>query len=632
MKARNPVLALLIWLVLAAAPWGARETEAENARRHDPHSFARPWEVTVTHLDLELKVDFASRRLTGEATLRLDRREAAGELVLDTDGLEVLEVERGREDRAEPAQYRLGTEVPHLGRPLIVQLAPETEWVRVRYRTSPAARALQWLEPRQPAGGSQPFLFTQSQAILARTWVPCQDSPGVRMTYNAVIEVPRGLLAVMSASNPTRVSPDGRYRFQMSQPIPSYLLALAVGGLEFRELSSRTGVYAEPPVIEAAAWEFADTERMMEVAEALYGPYRWERYDILVLPPSFPFGGMENPRLTFVTPTILAGDRSLVALIAHELAHSWSGNLATNASWNDFWLNEGFTKYIEHRIMESLYGAENAAMLARLALDRLRAFVDQLGVGHPDTRLRLSLEGRDPDEGMTPIAYEKGQFFLRAVESAVGRRRWDRFLAQYFDHFAFRSVSSEDFVDYLRRELLGSDDRLESRIGLEEWIFQPGLPANCPRIESPELERVAGEVGRFGAGSPAGELDVEGWTTHHWLYFLRALPDRVETPRLADLDETFGLTATRNSEVLNDWLLVAIRNGYRTAFPALEEFLKSQGRRKFVLPLYEALMRESMGELAHRIYREARPLYHPVSVTSIDPVVEWPDSKGDDPR
>src|SRR5436190_3228884 len=395
----------------------ARTTVGESG---DPHSAARPEDVRVEHLALDLTVDFSSRVLRGAATLTLAAHPHGGELRLDTRDLEIAAVHL---DGDSAATFRLEPEVKFLGRALSIDVGPATRTVTVAYATRPEAAALQWLTPAHTAGGKLPFVFTLSQSILARTWVPCQDTPSVRFTYEAVLHVPKELMAVMSAGNPTERAADGVYRFRMEQPIPSYLLALAVGDLAFRSVGPRTGVYAEPTLIEKAAWEFADSEKMVTTAESLFGPYRWGRYDLLVLPPSFPYGGMENPRLTFATPTILAGDRSLVSLVAHELAHSWSGNLVTNATWSDFWLNEGFTNYFENRIMEALYGREFSEMQAALQLASLRKTIAEMGPENPDTRLQLELAGRDPDDGVNDIAYEKGFFFVRLLEEQAGRAR-----------------------------------------------------------------------------------------------------------------------------------------------------------------------------------------------------------------
>ncbi len=588
----------------------------------DPHSFASPTNVVVKHLNLDIRVDFNKKQIAGKATLQIDNKTSAKELRLDTRDLTIQKVTLDKNESA--TKFTLGKEVKFLGRALVVDLAPETKEVNVYYNTAPTAAALQWLEPAQTAGKKKPFLFTQSQAILARSWVPCQDTPSVRMTYHAKVTVPKDLLAVMSATNNSQLSPAGIYEFDMPQPIPSYLLALAVGDIAFRPLGTRSGVYAEPTVIDKAANEFADIEKMIAAAESLYGPYRWERYDVIVLPPSFPFGGMENPRLTFATPTILAGDRSLVSLIAHELAHSWSGNLVTNATWNDFWLNEGFTNYFENRIMEAINGRNYSEMLAQLGLQGLQDEVIAISKEHPeDTRLRLELTGRDPDEGMTNIAYDKGFMFLRMIEETVGREKWDAFLRKYFDTFAFQSLTTTNFVQYLRAHLIASDKTLEDKLKIEQWIYQPGLPDNVPKIHATEFDKVEVQVKAWQSGTPAKKLQTAGWTTQHWLYFLRKLPDSMTRQQMSDLDATYGFTKTGNSEILSAWLMRAIANKYDVAYPALENFLTSQGRRKFLKPLYTELAKTVEGkEMARKIYKKARPTYHSVAYTTIDEILK----------
>ena len=586
----------------------------------DPHSFSRPGRVVVKHLELDLTVDFEQRRLGGKVSLQIENSTRARELSLDSRDLEIERVTLDPEETETP--FLKGDTVGDLGEPLSIVIQAETRLVHIYYRTSPQAAALQWLEPQQTAGKRHPFLLSQSQAILARSWIPCQDSPSVRMTYGARIQVPAGLMAVMSAANSTRVSATGLYEFEMPQPIPSYLLAIAVGDLGFQSLGPRTGVYAEPELLEAAAWELADTEKMVAAAEELYGPYRWERYDLIVLPPSFPFGGMENPRLTFLTPTILAGDRSLVGLIAHELAHSWSGNLVTNSTWNDFWLNEGFTTYFEHRIMESVYGRELEQMLAELELTALRESLQREFKSTPrDTWLHLDLVGRDPDAGMTTISYDKGHFFLRAIEEVVGRQRWDRFLVDYFDQYAFQTMDSGTFVRYLSDHLISDDPRLEEALQIEGWIYGPGLPSNCPQPRSRALEQVRAQITTFTSGATALSLDSQNWTAHHFLYFLRNLPDDLDPARLADLDHTFHFTRSSNSEILHDWLLLSLRTGYG-ADQALERFLTRQGRRKFLLPLYRELAQTREGsERARKIYRKARSGYHSISRRSVEAIL-----------
>jgi aminopeptidase N len=627
-------LTSLIWLIPAAllvvlaacqrpgppAPAGP----PSSAAAPDMHSFARPEEARVTHVALDLHADFMAKVLSGRAVLTLERAPGAAGIVLDT---RELAIERVADGEGHTLDFELGPGDAVRGRPLTVSLPDGVGEIAITYRTSPGAEALQWLAPSQTAGRVAPYLYSQGQAILTRTWIPTQDSPGIRQTYSARIVVPDGLRAVMSAESLTpegvEVSDGRAFEFRLTNPVPPYLIALAVGDIAFREISPRTGVFAEPSVLDAAAREFVDLERMVESAEALLGPYRWGRYDVLVLPPSFPFGGMENPRLTFATPTILAGDRSLVSLIAHELAHSWSGNLVTNATWRDFWLNEGVTSYVELRIMEALYGAERAAMLE--VLER-RALQDEIAnLGGPqasDTILHVDLTGRNPDDGMTQVPYAKGATLLRLMEQTMGRDRFDPYLRSYFERHAFQSITTAVFLEDVRAHLIGGDAALADRLRLEDWLYQPGLPANAPVIGSPALALVEAQALQFVDGAPAASLATAEWSTQEWQHFLGALPPGLSPAQLRDLDGAFDLTGRGNSEVLFAWLRIAIRRHYAPALPALERFLTTQGRRKFLRPLYEDLMATDWGPAeARRLYAQARSLYHAVATTTLDGIV-----------
>ena len=553
----------------------------------DIHSCSRPDRIRVRHLELSLDVNFDRRILEGSVILRVDRI-AGNELQLDTRGLQIHRVDNA-------AGFELGAADPVLGTPLRIEMLPDASWVQIHYSTSPEASGLQWLDPPQTAGKRHPFLYTQSQAIHARSWIPLQDTPGVRVTFEADIRVPAGMRAVMGADM-------SGGNFRMEQPVPSYLIALAAGDLAFQELGPRSGVYAEPALIEAAAHEFADTEAMIGAVEGMYGPYRWGRYDLLVLPPSFPFGGMENPRLTFATPTILAGDRSLVSLVAHELAHSWSGNLVTNATWSDFWLNEGFTVYVERRVLERLYGAARAEMEA--VLGRRQLDDEMAGLREQDRVLHIDLTGRDPDDGCTLVPYEKGALLLRTIERAVGRERFDNFLRAYFDHFAFQSITTADFLEYIRREL-------PSAVPLDEWVFRPGIPAGAADPHSDAFVQVE-------AGWPT---DTSAWSTHQWLHFLRTQ----DPPDMARLDAEFHFTGSGNSEILHQWLLMAVKAGYNPAYPKVRTFLQSVGRRKFLKPMYSELMKTPEGQgMAREIYAQARAGYHPIAQATIDGIVGRP--------
>jgi leukotriene-A4 hydrolase len=598
----------------------------------DPHSYASQGTQIVRHLHLSLVVDFAQRTLAGTATWLLATPAGTpetddlgpAELVLDTRELMLESVSLGEDASGPAAEYTLAPADAVLGQALHIRLPAGTAAVSIRYRTTAAAAALQWLAPTQTAG-TFPFLFTQSQAILARTWLPCQDSPGIRFTYEATVEIlgpERGqLLALMSAENPQQTTTDGRYQFRMMQPIPAYLMALAVGRLDFAPLSGRTGIYAEPTTLPRATHEFGDLEQMVAAAEQLYGAYRWERYDLLVLPLSFPFGGMENPCLTFVTPTILSGDRSLISLVAHELAHSWSGNLVTNATWNDFWLNEGFTVYFERRIMAHLYGSTYADMLQVLGEADLRHTIAALGATSPDTHLYLNLAGRDPDDGLNDIAYEKGCLLLLTLERLVGRPRLDAFIKEYFARFSFQSMSTATFITYLHQQLLDLEPGLAERLDLGAWIDGPGLPANAPVAHSARFEAVDVARALFNSGTPAAALApaTAEWSSHEWVHFLQGLPPTLPAADLGALDAAFHFTASGNAEILAAWFPLALRAGYAPANAALEHFLRHVGRRKFLVPLYRALLAAPGGRArAQAIYQQARPNYHAVATSTLD--------------
>ena len=620
------LISILILCVSTSNSYSQTPAVPLQSEGPDLHSYANPNDVRVKHVDLDWEVLFAQKVLRGTAILTVQRvsRNGQAPLILDTKNLNIERVETSINGRTySPGKFKLGAEDKILGSALTITLPPRATRVRIHYATRPTASGVQWLEPSQTAGKKSPFMFTQSQAIHARSWIPLQDTPAVRVTYNARVRTSPTLLAVMSAANDPNTPRDGDYTFAMRQPIPSYLIALAVGDLSFRPLSARTGVYAEPSVVDKAAQEFADTEKMVQATEKLYGPYRWERYDLLVLPPSFPFGGMENPRLTFVTPTILAGDKSLVALVAHELAHSWSGNLVTNATWRDFWLNEGFTVYLERRIQEAVYGKARANMEAALGLRDLR---DELGrLEDRDEILHVDLKGRDPDEGFTDVPYEKGALFLLHLEQTFGRERFDQFLRNYFDHFAFQSITTEQFLNYLKANLLDKHPDLAAKVPVDEWINKPGTPASAPQPSSPAFAHVEQQAQRWQRGElTAAQIPVRSWSTQEWLHFLKSLPEKLDQSKMADLDQAFKLTQSGNSEIAFQWLMMSIRNAYEPAFDRIEEFLTSIGRRKFIKPLYEELAKTMEGRaFAMKIYRRARPTYHPIAVATIDEVLKW---------
>jgi aminopeptidase N len=596
---------------------------AGTALAQDDHSFARFDQARVRDVYLDLDVSFERKELAGFAEYRLDWQDGApNHVIFDTRDLRIERAQyRDAEGQWHAARHRLAARHRAFGSKLTIELPSHAERVRVYYRTAPSASGLQWLTPEQTLDKAAPFLFSQSQAIHARSWVPIQDTPAVRFTYRARIGVPAGLRAVMSADGGEVKAGGGDFRFTMAQPIPSYLLAIAVGKLEFQAIGARSGVYAEPGRIAAAAKEFEDTEKMIEAAEQLYGPYRWGRYDILVLPPSFPFGGMENPRMTFATPTVIAGDKSLVALIAHELAHSWSGNLVTNAGWPHFWLNEGFTTYVENRIVESLYGAEVALMQQHIDQTELLEEVKDLPEG--DRRMIPDMRGRDPDDAYSRVPYTRGAWLLRTLELRVGRAAFDAFLRGWFDHNAFKSVTTDDFLAYLDEHLLSAHPDAMPHAELEAWLHAAALPDSAKVTESARFAAVAAQRDAWLKGElAAGDLG-KNWITEEWVQFLNTLPVDLPIERVRELDAAHHLTQSGNSEIAQRWYLAGIRANYAPVREPMRTYLLQIGRRKLVVPLYTELAKTPANlAWAREVYAQARPAYHPITQNTVDAVLK----------
>jgi leukotriene-A4 hydrolase len=575
--------------------------------RLDPHSYADLDQGRVVDLSWYVDVDFRHRVLHCRATLYLEAAIEAP-MDLDTRGLEIDEV---CDEAGTPVAWELAEPEGFMGARLRIFPVAPTKELDIRYRTTPDASALQWLEPELTAGKAKPFLFSQCQPHHARSILPCQDSPQVRFSYEASVTVPEGMVAVMSASpgEPQESSSEVvEWDFSMPQPIPSYLLALAVGDLVAADIGPRTKVWAEPSMVEAAAWEFAGAEAMLEAAEGLFGPYLWERFDFLLMPPAFPYGGMENPRLTFLTPTLLAGDRSLVNVLAHELAHSWTGNLVTNATMNDFWLNEGFTVWAERRILELLEGADEVALAAAIGRHALDGEVARFGADSPHTRLETDLSGIDPDEVYSVVPYEKGFLFVTLLERHLGRPAFDAFVKRYIERFAFRSITTAGFEAFLDEDQPG----LRERVGADAWIHAPGVPADAPSFSSPALEELSALAAGWAEGARPELEAARAWGPSLWQIYLPRLPRVLPHADLAWLDESFGLNDTGNAEILCSWLEIAAASAYEPSYLRLREFLGRVGRMKYLKPLYKAL-NQGNPDLAREIFEASKAGYHPIA-------------------
>jgi leukotriene-A4 hydrolase len=586
----------------------------------DEHSFSKPNDAVVKHLDLEIKVDFELQSISGKATWTIDNTSKGNTILFDTNTLNITKVTLGDDEKV--AEYCMGTEVEFHGKPMHITIDANTTKVNIYYNTTKDAVALQWLKPEQTADKKKPFLFSQGESIWSRTWIPCQDSPGIRFTYNAKVTVPNDLMAVMSATNPQQKNDTGIYTFKQDKPIPSYLMAIAVGDLQFQTINNRTGVYAEPSQIKKAHWEFAELGKMVQVAEKLYGPYRWGRYDVLVLPPSFPYGGMENPNLTFLTPGLLAGDRSLTSILAHELGHSWSGNLVTNATWDDIWLNEGFTTYVEHRIGEAVFGVKEAKMQDVFSRKVLSQNIEEYGKTNPDTRLKVNTTGRNPDEGLSDIPYEKGYAFLQTIEASVGRDKMDTFLKDYFNAHAFQSITTEDFVKYFKEKLLKSDNALANKIKLDEWIYQPGIPSNIIVPISKDFNTIDSIQATWRKTGIKGLSNIIK-STNEKQYFIDHLPEDITTKEMTDLDAEFHFSDQGNFVIKRQWFVIAIKHQYQPAYPAIEAFMIATSRTGSLQTLYKEMVKTPQGKVwAKSIFEKAKPGYHKTTVQDLQNTVK----------
>jgi len=591
---------------------------ADSAK--DTHTFSNPDSAVVKHLDLDIKVDFDTQTISGKASWTIDNLSKGKEIILDENTLNIQKVTLGDDEKT--TTFKLGEEVKYHGKPLHIQIEPNTTKVNIYYNTTKDAIALQWLIPEQTADKKHPFLFSQGESIWSRTWIPCQDSPAVRFTYNAKVTVPKDLMAVMSAMNPQQKNDTGVYTFKQDKAIPSYLMAIAVGDIGFKSIDHRTGVYAEKSVLDKAAWEFDELGKMVTAAEKLFGPYRWGRYDVLVLPPSFPYGGMENPNLTFLTPGVIAGDRSLTSLLAHELGHSWSGNLVTNATWNDVWLNEGFTTYVEHRIGEAIFGIQEAKMQDVLSRKTLTDNMQDYGSKNPATQLKVNVDDQNADESLSDIPYEKGYAFLQTVENVVGRKTFDQFITEYFNAHAFQSITTEDFFKYFNKHLIKGNKALADKIKAEDWIYKPDIPSNIITPVSEDFNAID-QIQKTWRQTGLKGLSAKIKSTNKKQHFIDYLPADMTVKEMADIDKEFNFTQGGNFVIKRQWFVQAIRHQYKPAYPAIELFMMATSRTGSLQTLYKEMVKTPEGKTwAKQIFEKAKSGYHLTTVQDLQKTLE----------
>ena len=623
-----------MFVVGAASAAGAGADLAPLQPGLDYHSFANVEQFRITHLEIDLRVDFFNKVLFGAATLEIKRLDPrATELVLDTRDLDIRDVEENAYDLLGATSksqttwvnrpFHLDKADPILGSPLVIDLPPSKKTkqvIRIEYVTSPDSPMLRWMSAPNTSN-SKSLMYTLSEPIGARSWIPLQDTPQVRAPYTAHVHTSNDVIAVMSARNDPKAKRNGTYAFEMPDAVPSCLIALAVGDFRFESLGPRTGVYAQRHELSAAVKEFSDAEAMLRAGEKLAGPYRGERHDILVLPPTLPVGSVGNPRLSFVSSTLIAGDKSLVSGVARALAHAWAGNQVAAATWRDLWLNEGVSEYLGSRIVADVYGERHDAMDRVLSLRELR---DALaGLDSKDQALAVDLRNRDPALAYGIVPDEKGRLLLTLLEARFGRDRMDAFLKDYFDHFASKSVTTEQFLAYLETGLLNRSSGLVTREQVGQWVWGAGIPSDAVLPVAPDFAAVDAARGLWLDGkAPAKKLDTQGWTGQQWTYFLDGMPTTLGKAQLAELDQAFNLSKGGNARVTRSWLALVIRAAYQPEFPHLEQYLINVGRTRLVVPLYADLVKTSSGAAtARRVYALARPGYAHSTTEVLDAIV-----------
>lgn len=611
---RRQLLLIPVFVLLVAARQRAvhRTLPADAVPPIDVYSFSEPAKITVRHLELDLTVDFDARRLHGSATLHLNNKTATRTLVLDTRN---LTIERVTLDDGRAALYSIGAATSN-GAPMTIGIEPSTRSVKIDYTTISEPPGLAWTTAQQSLGRTRPWVYSQNEPIEARSWIPLQDTPTVRMTYDATLRVPPGMLALMSAENPTVTNTTGVYTFRMPYAIPSYLIAFAVGRLEFRPLDERTGVYAEPELIDDAHWELSYIPDMVDAAERIAGPYPFGRYDVLMMPPTYAAGGMENPRLNFINPfAVITGNRParpfVQVLIAHELAHSWAGDQTTLATWHDVWLNEGIATYLQERIVEELDGAERAQH--SFYSHRRNA----VSATSPSVDPRVTLMHRPSTANENPIAafslgaYTKGALFMKTLEDLLGRATFDAWLREYFTRFAWRWVDDQSFLAFLGEKGL---DRAELRV--REWIYEPGLPSNVTAPTQSALnDRASAAAAAFRSGTPMTSIVTPDWHEIDILLFVAAING--SRARLDEVDAVLHLSSRTTPPQL--WMTTGIAANYAPVLPAVERVLRRGGPNSQVISLYATLVANpAMRALARRIFDESRDRYDAALASNIE--------------
>jgi len=589
----------------------------------DPNTSANYDAWRTKHTTANLKVEFEQKRLRGSVILELESQtdKASKEIILDSSYLDVASIKLN----SAPSSWEMRDRIGANGSPVHVAVpdgAAKGEVVKLEIdlATTGDCTALQWLTPAQTSNKVAPFMFSQCQAIHARSLFPCQDTPDVKSTYTFNITSPHVVVASGVSKGTEGSGPDTVYTFEQKVPIPSYLFALASGDIAEAKIGRCSSVATGPNELAASKWEFEDDmDKFLDAAEKIVFPYKWGEYNVLVLPPSFPYGGMENPIYTFATPTIISGDRQNIDVIAHELAHSWSGNLVTSCSWEHFWLNEGWTMYLERRILATVHGSDaHFDFSAIRGWSDLEVAVNNYGKDHEFTKLCISHKDIDPDDAFSTVPYEKGFHFVYYLDRLVGRENFDKFIPYYFEKWSKKSLDSFEFKDtflefFDKPEFADLKDKIAS-IDWEGRFYTPGLPPK-PEFDTSLADACYALAEKWKAQDfkPSPE-DISTWTGNQVVVFLNAIQD-FATPLTIEqsqaLGKTYGLFDSKNAELKTAYYQIAMKSKDASAYPGVAELLSEVGRMKFVRPLFKSLVKVNR-DLAVATFQKNRDFYHPI--------------------
>ncbi|KAK8081894.1 leukotriene A-4 hydrolase/aminopeptidase [Apiospora saccharicola] len=595
-------------------------TSLRMAPTRDPNTLSNYGAWLTKHTTVNFKINFEKQRLEGSVSLDLESLtdKESNEIILDTTSLDISSVKLNAAD----LKWELKQAVAPYGSPLHITVPEGAQKgavvkLDIAVTTTKDCTGLQWMTPAQTGNKKHPYVYSQCQAILARSILPCQDTPDVKSTFTFNITSPLPVVA-SGVPVPSDNSGEGErlFRFEQKVPIPSYLFALASGDIATAPIGKRSVVAAGPEAIKAAQWELEDDmDKFLDVAQNLIFDYQWGEYNVLVLPPSFAYGGMENPIFTFATPTIISGDRQNVDVIAHELSHSWSGNLVTSCSWEHFWLNEGWTTYLERRIGAAIHGGPQFDFSAIIGWKALEDTVKLFGEDHEFTKLIISHKGVDPEDAFSTVPYEKGFHFLWYLERLVGREQFDKFIPHYFQTWARKSLDSYEFkatfLNYFNEHGTDEIKQKVAQIPWEEKFHQPGLPPK-PEFDTSYVDSCMALAEKWKSSDyKPGLKDIESFNSNQTLVFLQAVQDfspclSVERAQL--LGSAYNISSSKNVELKTAYYGISLRAGDRDAFPGIVELLGEVGRMKFVRPLYRQLVKLDR-DLAVATYEKNKDFY-----------------------